>query len=202
MFTTVLSVAPERPAVEDATAESILRSSHPLLTAWINGLAHHEPAFPHIDNADVELFQAIDLSGTRQAHDQRLSYFAIEQTLREIALVVVEESGLHEYTKKVRSLQPLTSPESALKALDVCFAVPQSPWLQPIDRCTLIMGTVTCAISALPTENWFYAMSNAGTSASIYIKTARNHAHALTQIYQSFANLVAFARTPEARIPL
>ena len=171
-------------------------SVHPLLTAWVNGLVHRLPEFPCIDDEDAQLFQSIDLSGTADVEDQRLCYFAAEQIVREVAPCVLEEIGLKAYADKMRALPPLVSHAAAQRASDLCFEIPQSASLNSIDRRTLSIGTVVCALSALPTGNWFYAMSNAGSTASIYIKTARNHARALTTVYQLFATLVEFARAP------
>ena len=171
-------------------------SVHPLLTAWLNGLTHRLPEFPYIDDADAQLFQAIDLSGTADVDDQRLCYFAAEQIVRDVAPCVLEDIGLKAYADKMRALPPLVSRAAAQKASDLCFEIPQDASLNSIDRRTLSIGTVVCALSALPTGNWFYAMSNAGSTASIYIKTASNHARALTTVYQLFATLVEFARAP------
>ena len=171
-------------------------SVNPLLTAWVNGLVHRLPEFPCIDDEDAQLFQSIDLSGTADVEDQRLCYFAAEQIVRDVAPCVLEEIGLKAYADRMRALPSLVSHAAAQKASDLCFEIPQSASLNSIDRRTLSIGTVVCALSALPTGNWFYAMSNAGSTASIYIKTARNHARALTTVYQLFATLVEFARTP------
>jgi hypothetical protein len=170
-------------------------NAHPLLTAWINGLVHQVPTFPRIDDADAALFQAIDLSGTLEANNQSLCYLAAEQIVREVAPFLLEEIGLQAYAAKMRALPPIASPAAAQKASDLCFEVPQDAYLNTIDRRTLMIGTVTCAVTALPTSNWFYLMSNAGSTAAIYIRTARNHAQALTTIYQMFTTLVEFART-------
>jgi hypothetical protein len=169
---------------------------HPLLTAWVNGLVHELPAFPCIDEQDQLLFRSVDLSGTAQVDDRRLCYFAAEQIVRDVAPCVLEEIGLHAYADKMRALPALVSRAAAQKASDLCFQIPQSASLNSIDRRTLSIGTVSCALSALPTGNWFYAMSNAGSTASIYIKSARNHARALTTVYGLFLTLVEFARTP------
>jgi len=169
---------------------------HPLLTAWINGLVHELPAFPRIDEQDQLLFRSVDLSGTAQVDDRRLCYFAAEQIVRDVAPCVLEEIGLNAYADKMRALPTLVSRAAAQRASDLCFEIPQSASLNSIDRRTLSIGSVVCALSALPTGNWYYAMSNAGSTASIYIKTARNHARALTTVYGLFMTLVEFARTP------
>ena len=171
-------------------------SVHPLLTAWVNGLVHEVPTFPRIDDQDAALFQTLDLSRTWEANDQRLCYFAAEQIVRDVAPCILEEIGLQAFADKMRALPPIASPAAAQKASDLCFEVPQDAYLNTIDRRTLMIGTLTCAMTALPTSNWFYLMSNAGSTAAIYIKTARNHAQALTTIYQMFTTLVEFARTP------
>lgn len=171
-------------------------SVNPLLTAWVNGLVHQVPTFPRIGDEDAVLFQTIDLSRTSEANDQRLCYFAAEQIVREIAPSILEEIGLQAYADKMRALPPIASPEAAQTASDLCFEVPQDAYLNTIDRRTLMIGTVTCALTALPTSNWFYLMSNAGSAAAIYIRTARNHAQALTRTYRMFTTLVEFARTP------
>ena len=171
-------------------------SVHPLLTAWVNGLVHEVPTFPRIDDQDAALFQALDLSQTCEANDQPLCYFAAEQIVRDVAPYVLEEIGLHAFADRMRALPPIASPAAARKASDLCFEVPQDAYLNTIDRRTLMIGTLTCALTALPTSNWFYLMSNAGSTAAIYVKTARNHAQALTTIYQMFTTLVEFARTP------
>ena len=163
---------------------------------WVNGLVHRLPAFPCIDDQDAELFRTIDLSGTAQVNDQRLCYFAAEQIIRDVAPCVLEEIGLHTYADRMRALPRLVSRAAAQKASDLCFEIPQSASLNSIDRRTLSIGTVVCALSALPTSNWFYAMSNAGQTASIYINTSRNHARALTTVYELFSTLVEFARAP------
>ena len=169
---------------------------HPLLTAWVNGLVHELPAFPRIDVQDQLLFRSVDMSGTADVDDRRLCYFAAEQIVRDVAPCVLEEIGLNAYADKMRALPTLVSRAAAQKASDLCFQIPQSASLNSIDRRTLSIGTVVCALSALPTGNWFYAMSNAGSTASIYIKTARNHARALTTVHGLFMTLVEFARTP------
>ena len=169
---------------------------HPLLTAWVNGLVHQVPTFPRIDEQDAALFKSVDLSRTWEANDQRLCYFAAEQIVRDVAPHILEEIGLKVFADKMRALPPITSPAAAQQASDLCFEVPQHAFLNTIDRRTLMIGTLTCALTALPTSNWFYLMSNAGSSAAIYIKTAQNHAQALTTIYRMFTTLVEFARTP------
>jgi len=175
----------------------VASSVHPLLTTWVNGLVHQVPTFPRIDDADAALFQAIDLSGTLGANNQRLCYFAAEQIVRDVAPCILEELGLHLFADKMRALPPIASSAAAQKASDFCFEVPQDAYLNTIDRRTLMIGTLTCALTALPTSNWFYLMSNAGSTAAIYIRTARNHAQALTTMYQMFTALVESARTPE-----
>ncbi|MBA2549134.1 MAG: hypothetical protein H0V16_11865 [Burkholderiaceae bacterium] len=175
----------------------VASSVHPLLTTWVNGLVHQVPTFPRIDDADAALFQAIDLSGTLGANNQRLCYFAAEQIVRDVAPCILEELGLHLFADKMRALPPIASAAAAQKASDFCFEVPQDAYLNTIDRRTLMIGTLTCALTALPTSNWFYLMSNAGSTAAIYIRTARNHAQALTTMYQMFTALVESARTPE-----
>ena len=177
-------------------ANLMVPSVHPLLTAWVNGLVHQLPEFPCIDAEDAQLFQAIDLTGTAEVNDQRLCYFAAEQIVRDVAPCILEEIGLRQYADKMRALPRLVSRAAAQRASDLCFQIPQSGSLSSIDRRTLSIGAIVCALSALPTGNWFYAMSNAGSTASIYIKTARNHARALTTIYELFATLVEFARAP------
>ena len=169
---------------------------HPLLTAWVNGIVHEVPTFPRIDEQDAALFKSVDLSRTSEANDQRLCYFAAEQIVRDVAPHILEEIGLQVFADKMRALPPIASPAAAQQASDLCFEVPQHAFLNTIDRRTLIIGTLTCALTALPTSNWFYLMSNAGSTAAIYIKTAHNHAQALTTIYQMFTTLVEFARTP------
>ena len=169
---------------------------HPLLTAWVNGLVHQVPTFPRIDEQDAALFLTLDLSRTWEANDQRLCYFAAEQIVRDVAPHILEEIGLQVFADKMRALPLIASPAAAQQASDLCFEVPQHAYLNTIDRRTLMIGTLTCALTALPTSNWFYLMSNAGSTAAIYLKTARNHAQALTTIYQMFTTLVDFARTP------
>lgn len=171
-------------------------SVHPLLTAWVNGLVHQVPTFPRIGDEDAALFQTIDLSRTSEANDQRLCYFAAEQIVRDVAPCILEEIGLQVFADKMRALAPIASPAAAQKASDLCFEVPQDAYLNTIDSRTLMIGTLTCAITALPTSNWFYLMSNAGSTAAIYIKTSRNHAQALTTIYQMFTTLTEYARMP------
>ncbi len=171
-------------------------SVHPLLTAWVNGLVHEVPTFPRIDDEDAVLFQTIDLSGTSGADDQRLCYFAAEQIVRDVAPCLLEEIGLPVYADKMRALPPIASAAAAQEASDLCFEVPQDAYLNTIDRRTLMIGTLTCAMTALPTGNWFYLMSNAGSTAAIYLRTSRNHAHALMTIYRMLTTLVEFARMP------
>jgi hypothetical protein len=177
-------------------AELMSPSTHPLLMTWVNGLTQKVPTFPCLDDEDARLFRAVDLSGTGEVPEQRLCYFAAEQIVRDVAPSVLEDIGLKPYADRMRALPPLVSQSAARKASDLCFQIPQSASLNAIDARTLIIGTVVCALTALPTGNWYYAMSNAGATASIYIKTARNHAQALTTIYEMLMALVEHARAP------